>query len=349
MLKYETPSGTGEVENCWGDLSPRQFIATVALTNQFLSGGFDLDEYRLRLLEALTGYKRSKRKKLGVPKQVRDDGRDVADQINENLYLISEQLTFAVTPKCGPEEVLEFFSPELRELLKTRFPWEIYEPEMVSQLLMMKGRLRIEYNLNFNLGSNLVPDAQKASVLFKGPLFTATEGDIDTDLKAGQYLDAQEYFTAYSETRKEKYLDLMIERLYRPAGVLKQVQDDAKQVQDDGLPDLADKATKEAILMVFLYIQNTLVNDPVFSILFKRNEDTSIAPKISLGSDEAIGQLVEAGYGTHESILNLDIRTFFNYQIMMIKKNVGMLRSAGKKPAEIARELNLPVEIIQKL
>jgi len=342
MLTYQTPSGTGEVENCWEDLSSKQFIETVALTNQFLTGTFNLIEYRIRLLEVLTGYSRKKEKGKGK-------NEEEIDTINENLFLISEQLTFPIRPKCGPDEVLEFFSPELRELLKTRFPWEIYDYEMVDQLNAMATRLKVEYDLNMNLGKNPIPFIRIGETLLKGPVFNTADGDLDTDLKAGMYLDAQEYFTAYTETRNEKYLNLLIMSLYHP------VDDDCPGHHKFilGSPDFTERATKDAILMIFIYIQQTLVTDPVFSILFNAASPELVEgrtnTKLSLGPDEAIGQLIEAGYGTHESILNLDIRTFFNFQILMIKKNVNLLRSYDKKPGEIARELNLPIETISKL
>lgn len=373
MLTYETPAGTGTIENCWEELSSDQFVKTVALTNRFFAGGFNLDEYRLQLLGILTGYKRNPRLRQAQATPLRSSNRrplsgsvsakqsnrqskgvlspEAAEQINENLFLISEQLTFPIRPKCGPDEVLEFFSPELRELLKTRFPWEIYDFEMVDQLNAMATRLKVEYDLNFNLGKNPIPYIGIGETLLKGPVFNTADGDLDTDLKAGMYLDAQEYFTAYTETRKEKYLDLMIMALYFPC------DDDVVETHGRAslreTPDFTQKATKDAILLIFLYIQTTLVNDPVFSILFNAPVPESVEgrhnTKLSLGPDEAIGQLIEAGYGTHESILNLDVRTFFNFQIMMIKKNVNLLRSYDKKPGEIAKELNLPIETIQKL
>ncbi|MBV5334182.1 MAG: hypothetical protein JZU49_00060 [Sulfuricurvum sp.] len=354
MLKYETPSGTGEIENSWEELSPKQFIETIALTNRFFAGGFNIDEYRLQLLKVYTGYDRSEKrlKKDSVPYR---DYAEISDTINENLFLISEQLTFSIRPKCGPEEVLEFFSPELREQLKVRFPWEIIEPEMVDQLNIMAKRLTVEYELNLNLGKNPIPFIRINETILKGPVFNTSDGDLDTDLKAGMYLDAQEYFTAFTETRNVKYLDLMIMALYFP------VDDDDLERHPEfisgshpisEIPVFTDRSTKDAILLVFMYIQTTLVNDPIFSILFNSastGSPNSVNNKLSLGPDEAIGQLIEAGYGSHESILNLDIRTFFNFQIMMIKKNVNQLRSYDKKPGEIASELNLPIETIQKL
>ena len=111
MLKYETQSGEGWIENQWDELTPLQFVQAVSLTNQFVTGAItNIDEYRLRMLEMLTGYKRKRKR------------NKHADQINENLYRISENLNFAVIPEIGPAEVFEFFTPDLCELLKTRFP-----------------------------------------------------------------------------------------------------------------------------------------------------------------------------------------------------------------------------------
>lgn len=335
MLKFETPSGTGEVENCWEDLSPIQFIETVDLTNRFLSGEFTLEEYRLRLLEMLTGYKRKRKPATRNPQP------ETIETINENLFLISEQLNFAIRPKVGPDEVLEFFTPELREALKTRFPWEIHEPELLDQLLRMKNQMEVQYDLNFNIVRNPLKYLKFGTTVLEGPVFEATADELTTTLKAGEYLDAHEYFRAFSQNRDKKYLDRMILCLYHP------IEDPLGEPVE---PDFADEKVKNAIAFVFLFIEQTLVNDPVFSILYQHNDkEYRVSPKLDIGPDAAIGQLVSAGFGSHDAIVNLDIRTFFNYQVLLIKRNVETLRGYGKKANEIAKELNLPIETVQKL
>lgn len=355
MLKYKTPSGTGIVENRWSELSPMQFVEAVKLTNQFVSGAITgLDEYRLRLLEMLTGYKRRKKR------------RKHADQINENLYLISEQLNFAILPDVGPPEVLEFFSPELRELLGTRFPWEIYEPEYVAQMRTVQRMMTVNFRVNFNLEKNPLPVIRKGNELFKGPVFSTENGDLETNLKTGPYLDASEYFNAYVETKKEKYLERFFTTLYvqseptvphlgdeerqRRGGFVPLTEGDETPsgVGGGSVPNFAESSVKDALVMLFIYIQQTFATDPVFSILFQHNENTGTG-KLHLGSDEAIGALVEAGYGNHNEVANLDICTFFNYQIMFIRKNVETLRSMKKSPGEISKLINLPITTIQKL
>ena len=111
------------------------------------------------------------------------------------------------------------------------------------------------------------------------------------------------------------------------------------------IPELTDAATLDALAMTFIYIQQTFANDPVFGILFTRNESTEFG-KISFGCDESIGQLVEAGYGSHTEVSEMDICTFFNYQLMFIRKNIETLRGMKKELREISKTLNIPVDII---
>ena len=287
----------------------------------------------------LTGYKRRKKRSKH------------ADQINENLYLISEQLNFAVLPDVGPPEVLEFFSPELRQLLETRFPWEIYEPEHVAQMRTVQHMMTVSFKINFNLEKNPLPVIRKGDVLYKGPVFSTENGDLETNLKAGPYLDAAEYFNAYAETKNEKYLERFFTTLYtatsQPFVPLTEV-DEERQRRRVSVNAPIFEESKDALVMLFVYIQQTFATDPVFSILFQKNETTGTG-KLHLGSDEAIGALVEAGYGNHNEVADLDVRTFFNYQILFIRKNVEQLRSMKKSPGEISKLLNLPVTTIQKL
>lgn len=352
MLKFNTPDGTGHIENAWGELNPAQFVEVTHLTNLFFAQKFDIDEYRLRLLETLTGYKRKKR------------GNKAADQINENLYLIAEQLTFTINPVIGPPEILDFFSTSLRELLKTRFPWEIYEPEYVGQLLTVKDMLTVGYGLNMNLGKNLLPQVQTGkigsfpNVVLTGPRFDTTDGDIETNLSAEQYLDASEYFNTYSATRKTKYLDAFIGCLYQPAkntdleneGCSFPSWGEMSEGQRGSIPNLSNKKTKDAIVLLFMFIQQTFLNDPLFKVLFSSAETAGgTVAKLNLGASEAIYQVVEQGYGSLEEVKAMNIRDFFNTQVMILKKNVAQLRALDKKPGEIARTMNLDIEIVTQL
>jgi hypothetical protein len=327
MLKFKTISGDGWVENSWDELNSVQFVETCSITNQFFAGKFDIDEYRLRLLEMLTGYKRKTKR------------NEMADQINENLFLISEQLTFAVMPQIGPEEVLEFFSPELRELLKTRFPWEIFEPEHVQQLLTVKGLLKIGFSLNFDLTRNLLPQVSKGNKVYKGFYFDTVNGDIKTNLTAEQYLDASEYFNAYSEDKNPGFLASFINCLYHKRST----------PHSKDIPSVDDKKTKDAIVMVFMYIQKTFLNDPIFKILFTEEQSSGSMAKLNLGSSEAILQVVEEGYGSLNEVKKMNILDFFNTQIMILKKHVAQLRAMDKKAGEISKEMNLSIDVINQL
>ena len=358
MLTFKTPSGIGEVENCWADLTPAQFIETVALTNRFLAGEFTLDDYRLCLLQMLTGYKRSKRlvgsgfpsmQRRGAGGSGEERGGNFSqkpgarsqrhDTINENLFLLSEQLTFAIRPKAGPAEVLEFFTPELRKMLETRFPWEIHEPEHVAQLVSMKNNLKIQFDINFNIGRNPLQYLRFGETILQGPTFEADENEINTNLKAGAYIDAHAYFNAYSQTRNRKYLDRAILCLYKPVEMEQNVE----------AFDFTDEKVKDAVAFVFIFIEQTLVTDPVFSLLYTRDGEQPFSNKINLGPDAVIGQMVTAGFGTYESIVNLDIRAFFNLQVLMLRQNIETLRGYGKNNGEIAKTLKIPMETVIKL
>lgn len=333
MLKFKTPSGTAEIENCWDELTTAQFIETVNLTNRFVAGEFSLTDYRLCLLQMLTGYQR----KPGT----RNPKPETVETINENLFRISELLNFAIRPQAGPAEVLEFFTPALREALKNRFPWEIHEPEFTAQLAQMKNTLQLSYLIDTNIGRNPIPFISVGETVLKGPEFTVTPDELSTTLRAGAYLDAHEYFMAYAKTQNRKYIERLIMCLYSPT--------DAENHED--YPQFSDLKLQDAVAFVFLFIEKTLAADPVFSVLYQ-NADTQpvFTPgKIDLGPDGVIAQLVTAGFGTYQSIVELDVRTFFNMQIMLIRRAVETMRAYKKNTAEIARELNLSTETILKL
>lgn len=328
MLTFETKSGTGNVETKWSELSPAQFVQAVALTNRFVTGEWELDEYRLLLLQMLTGYKR------------KSSRHKHADQINENLYRISEQLNFAVSPDIGPPEVLEFFSPELREALKTYFPWEIHEPYFVKEILTMQHLLKINFKVNFNLELNPLPFLRKGKDIFEGPRFSTENGDIDTNLKAGDYLNASEYFNAWGETKNKKYLNKFMDCLYKKISL-------DFSVADAEIPEW--DTAGDAVIMLFIFMQQTFSKDPVFSILYQKGDAETPENKLYIGPDEVIGAMVESGYGTPDAIKNYEVITFFNFQIMFLKRNVAQLRGLNKNAAEIAKALNIPIETVQKL
>ena len=64
--------------------------------------------------------------------------------------------------------------------------------------------MKVNFKLNFNLNKNLLPSLINDGIVYDGYSFSTYDGDIDTNIKAWQYLEASELFNAFAGSGKRK-------------------------------------------------------------------------------------------------------------------------------------------------
>lgn len=331
MITLKNGADSILIPDKWSELTPDQFIVVIILYNDMIAGECNVLEFRLKLLKKLSGYQRSK---------ARFD-EETAENIDSNLLILSQMLTFALKPVYPDPEVLEIFSEDLQALLKTNFPFDITAIEHLDQLAMMSSRLRWYPALNLNFGTNPMPSVTIGKEIRFGPVFDVDDyGIIATDMIVDEYIDALEYLKLYHATGQTGYLDKMISVLYRE-------KRHEYSTFTNSIPGrVADLTicTKLAIEKVFEYICDTITSHPAFEILF-----SSVEKKSGGSFSDIIYHLSEKGLGSRTEIARWNLTDFLSAIVRDLKNSVASLRSSGVDESKISNEMNIPVEILQKI
>lgn len=319
----------------WEELTRAEFISVCRLLKRYYMGEFDtFYEFRVHLLESLTGYERSKKKMDDQEKETIDD----------NIYMLANMLRFPTKPYYPEPEALNVLSPELQAKLNGFFPFEIYEPQFQSQLETVKDVLKYKVAPNFNLKSNPLPFFKFKEVMFFGPEFHIDEnGVFETDIIAGEYTAALEYYGLYKKTKSTKYLRYLTAILYR-TNRKEFNRNDCKA--NAKLFKKLDEGILDAVEFFFQNLQELIYTMPDIKILFNRNKTSK---GISLGVDETLYNLSQEGYGSKAEIDRLPLEDYLKMMLKSLLDYVGQLRSMDVKDAEIAKKTGLSISIIQNI
>lgn len=334
MIKIEAQRKSYNLKDSWNELTGEEFILTVALINRLFNNEFNLYEFRLQLFQVLTGYEHSRKK----------FDKSEREEIDDNIFMLSNMLRFPVKPHYPDPEPLEVLSPELREKLKIFFPFEISDEEYQSQLDMVRPILKHEIAPNFNLKSNPLNKFKFKSKTYYGPEFSIDEnGVFDTDIIAGEYVAALEYYLLYRSTNSSNYLQYITAFLYRT---------DRKQFDINDCKAVAKTFKKlpdeisAAVVFFFQNLQELIIQMPEINILYQRK---SKKRGISIGVSETLYSLSQEGYGSKAEIDQLPLEDYLKLMLKQLVDYVMQLRGMEIKDTEIAKKTGLPLTIIQKI
>jgi hypothetical protein len=342
MISVKGKNRTITIPDSWDELTPDQYVSTVKLIYQVIDGELTIIDFRLKLLQELTGYERSNKR----------FDQDEQDQINSNLYLLAEMLKFPIKPNYLNPELLTVLSQELQKKLRSFFPWEITDEEFLPELSMISDRLECSMVMNLNMHKNPIPYLPLSqgrgddwAVRLLGPTFNIDHnGMVETDIMAGEYVDAMEYYLLFQKTKEVHYLDMLVSMLYRPERGKHNTFE--AQLRAKTLEPL-DINLKRGVFLFFQNIQEYLINRSLYKILFNREDSDSKV--ISLGIIATIYNLAKKGYGTPEEINTMFLPDYLNMLLDMLIDAVGNMRSMDLKDPEIADKLKVPLYVIMQI
>ena len=334
MKEISYNNGKYKLPNCWELLTPMQFAKIAKAIYLYISKEKDVVEFRLMVLEAISGYKRSCAK----------ISKEYQEQINCNLLIMSCHIDFVLTPEYVKDEVWNVISLELKKALQDNFPNEIYDAKLIQELIRVQNMLSWQPVINTKLPKNLIPELHVNNEIWHGPVFSLPGGILQTDLMAGEYLDARELVHTFSLSGDINHLKQLAAVLYRTdRKIYKTSETQLRMIKlASGFETLL-----YGIWFQFICWQEYFIKHPVFSILFQSEYDGK--NKINLGSSETIYSMSKDGYGTVEEVANMNVVDYLLIQIKYLKDGVGQLRALEKNDAEIARTMELPVETIMML
>lgn len=335
MITVVARNKTINIPDSWEELAPVQYVATVELLFELIEGRLSILEFRLRLLKELTGYKRSKK---------RYDAETI-EQINSNLFVLSERLNFPLKPVYHNPELLDVVSEELKKILLNNFIFDIPQVTVYEdELAMIRSRLNYSVAIHLNMRKNPLPSVETYDAILHGPVFNIDKnGLVDTDIVAQEYVDAMGFYILYQKTKKEDFLDRLVASLYRP----EREKYDSFQCQQRLIYiQCLDINTRKGILLFFQNIQEYFLNHPVYGILFQGKEDKNV---ISLGMENTIYNLSKEGYGTKNEISRLRLDDYLGMLLKMLIDSVKNLRALDKNNQEIASQLHLQIETVMQI
>lgn len=319
------------IPNTWEDLSPEQYALISELIQLFLQNNFDVWEFRIYALQALTGYKRS-------GKRFSDEE---AETINGNLSILSEYMRFVTRPEYDNKEMLESLSEELQAALKERFPFEIYSPELIDELA--KHKLECRPVINLNMKKNPLPFMRVNSKDYWGVVFDIdNNGVVETNLTAGQYIDAYSYAQIYASTGDMRYLNNLTSILY-PDG---KYETYSGQFNSRYFSKL-NNGYRYGVYLFFNNITEFLTSHPFYGILFR---STGSDGGLSLGITETLYNIVRDGYaGDLPDAQSLLITDYLNIMLTMLRDSVRQMRNAEMDSFKIAEKLHMHVNDVDQL
>lgn len=341
MLEIKSTKGKVSIPNQWEDLTPAQYLQVINLIYSYPltdTGALSMGEFRLLLLELLSGYKRS-RKKYSPEDQ---------EDINNMLSILSEKLTFVYKPWYKDQEIFNVMSEETAEALQNQFPYDLMGTDHEEEILRLIDMIKFIPVLNYNMKSNPLPELKikrrfLAPKKLKGPVFNIDKyGSGVTNITAGEYVDAQDYYNMFNQTNDVKYLLNLLQVFYR----------DYSGPYDATKSALMDLSQYEGFALGFFHffqnIQEYFHTHPVYELLYLKSSSNS-NPKISLGQSESLYNASAKGYGDIEKVKQMNLVDYMNTLIKDIKDGVSKMRAYKIKDFQIAKDLELPLSVIKKL
>lgn len=336
MIKIAHNKKTVEIPNKWQELTPQQFVMVVKFALMAQVGEIDMLDLRRLVLRLLTGYKAPRRFTFWKDKE----------NIESNLFNLAMMLKFPMVPVYTNPELLEVFSSDLREILKTSFPFDIYEVDYCQQLEMVGDELKWKPEINLDFGRNPLPVINARRKNYYGPTFAIVEnGSFETDITTGEYFDAIDELQMYDSTKSEAYLNRFIATLYRPNR--ETAYSPAHTANLSAKLAGIDGDTKQALVLLWAWYSKVIQQHHLYSLFFSGGKSQNNGNPLGLSA--TLFALSTDGYGSREEIRRWPVTEFFNSLYYRLSSTVDQLRRQGLDDIKISKELELDLETLSKI
>ena len=335
MIKLKNKSKILSIPDQWNELNPVQFVQVLQLCNRVVSGELDMLDFRLFLFKLLTNYKPAR---FTMPRH--------KEQIESNIFNLAMMLKFPIVPQYDNPELLEVLTGDLREKLKTCFPFDVYEVDYLQQLEMIADQLNWRPVLNIDFGRNLLPVITAGKLEFYGPVFSMLEnGSFETNITVGEYFDALGELQLFDSSNNELYLNRFVGTIYR--------RNRASAYDPEhtaaALPYMAKVApeVKQALVLLWAWYSKVIQQHHLYSVFFMGGDETNSGNPLGLSA--TLFALSSDGYGTRDEIRRWPVTDFFNSLYYRLSSTVDQLRRQGLDDIKISKELELSLSTLEKL
>lgn len=317
IKNYQLPSR-------WEEFSPEEFLTVARYVSLFAEGSLSLHQTKIHLFCALTNYRIERLK----PSQ--------RQKFTDNLLRILEDFNFFYEIIYSPVSKFKNITPEIRQLLRKQEPEKIGEPEA-----RFAEKLKRSYVPDLQIRRQLLPELRiSRRQKLKGYSFDCCRIP-ETNITAEQFIDANQAYEAFEESRDVAYLDLLTAILYCHPYSSEKARAQVEQVQSIHI------GQKNAVLLNFIGILNYLFRETQYSILFSQS-GSKTKKKNLLGMSAILFSMSEKGYGSLQEVAGLNLFTFLDLIYKNISDAVSECLGLEMSKEEISEKLDIPMNVINE-
>ena len=319
MLTLQFKEHAYQIPNQWEELNTDQFIYLIDLLNSHTAGELTADMVRTLFFLKIAGIK---------PRKIYS--KESADLYSENIYRISRNLTFMFRVVYDNAAALRSMESDYRNLLERYLPEEL-EGEVPELRVARKLKKHLEIDAIF--AKNLIPEIRIRRRNYPGFKFDRIGGILNTDLPAGDFINASTLHDLFMESGNQEQLDMMISILYKlPAGVATKVADDIKA----------------AVLFNFRSIMQFISQQTQYGLLWNKGNSVQ-ENKISIGFVDSLYSLSKAGYGDASHLKSISLVEFLDLLLKEVIDTVKSLQSSKMDMVKISEITKLSINQIQSI
>ncbi len=224
----------------------------------------------------------------------------------------------------------------MRQLLRKQEPEKIEEPEA-----RFAEKLKRSYVPDLSIRRQLLPELRiSRRQKLKGYSFDCCRIP-ETNMTAEQFIDANQAYEAFEESRDLAYLDLLTAILYCNPYTSEKARALTELIQSISIE------LKNAVLLNFLGILNYLFRETQYSVLFSQSGSKN-KKKNRLGISAILFSMSEKGYGSLQEVAGLNLFTFLDLIYKNISDAVNECLSLEMSKEEISEKLDIPMNVINE-
>lgn len=308
----------------WEEFSPEEFLTVARYVSLFTEGAFSVKQTKIHLFCALTNFRIERLK----PNQ--------RQKFTDNLLKLLKNFNFFYEIIYSPAGKFKNISPEVRQLLRKQEPEKIEEPEA-----RFAEKLKRSYAPDLLIRRQLLPELRVSRrQKLKGYLFDCCRIP-ETNITAEQFIDANQAYEAFEESRDPAYLDLLTAILYCHPYSSDKARALVEQVESVSIE------FKNAALLNYLGILNYLFRETQYSVLFSQS-GSKTKKKNRLGMSAILFSMSEKGYGSLQEVAGLNLFTFLDLIYKNISDAISECLSLEMSKDEISEKLDIPIHIINE-
>nr|WP_321409329.1 hypothetical protein [uncultured Carboxylicivirga sp.] len=326
-MELELKNKTYYLPESWDDLTPDQFLFLLDLLNEYTSGKREARSVGINFAMYILGVKKPR---LMTMQQ--------SNQYYENLGFVGESIAFWWKVVYSNADLLNNIDPKLKKLAENVLPEDM--PDSPEVRVLQRATKYLEPNFSFS--TNLIPQIKAGYSKYFGYRFGLDDDLLSTTLTAGQFSDAMTISGEYAVTKKEELLNHLCAMLYYKRGG----DEYSFEASHRNAADFKKVSVhiKQAVCINFIGVCDYLTLKTKYSILFRRSDNNTNPPAISIGFNNNLYSLSKSGYGDAERLMKFNVIILFDLMLKELIDAVNNMKQMDMELDKILSNIGLTIE-----